>query len=345
MIPLGIEEIHFGTPWAFVFVVLALLAPAVRLSMKEWFASHRQDADFVSKEMREVLLDEETRSAQYQTSAGVCFWLCTLLLAIGLTRPQWGVLEETIHQKGLDVVIAVDLSQSMEATDLSPNRIENARRELAFLAEELKGNRVGLVGFAGSAFLFCPLTLDTDAVELFLGEMTTDAIPVPGTALGDAIRLALETFEISGSDDKGGSRVILVLTDGEDHESKPLEAAKAAAEKGVVIDAVGLGTAQGAIVPSRYGGVLKDERGETVVSKLEGQVLEAIAKETGGHFMRMDGQHGGLDTYLKELRKRETRSFGDTKEIRRHERFPFFLGLAAVFFLLALIFCELDKRR
>lgn len=344
MIPLGLEEIHFGTPWAVLFVVLTLVAPALSASLREWAHSRRPDAEFVSPEMRQVLLDEETRSARYQRAASICFWLCALLLAVALMRPQWGVLEETVHQKGLDIVIAVDLSQSMEATDLTPTRIENARRELAFLAEELQGNRIGLIGFAGSAFLFCPLTLDTDAVELFLGEMTTKAIPVPGTALGDAINLGLETFEMSGSEGQG-SRVLLILTDGEDHQSKPLEAAEKAAEKGVIIDTVGLGTEEGALVPSQFGGLLKDETGEPVLSKMEGQVLKGLAETTGGHFMRMDGRHGGLETYLRQLRKRETRSFGDTKEIKRHERFPFFLTLAAVFFMLALVLLELDKRR
>lgn len=344
MIPLGLDEIHFGTPWAAGFVLLALLLPVFALLLREWSETHRPEAEFVSPEMRRALLDAEPKSARYQKSANLCFWLCALLLAVGLTRPQWGVLEETIHQKGLDIVIAVDLSQSMEASDLSPTRIENARRELAFLAEELKGNRIGLIGFAGSAFLFCPLTLDTDAVELFLSEMTTQAIPVPGTALGDAIRLGLQTFELSG-EDSGGSKVLLILTDGEDHESQPLEAATEAAEKGVVIDTVGLGTIDGAIVPSQYGGVLKDERGQPVVSKLAGDTLQQLSEKTGGHFMRIDGTGGGLDKYLKELQKRETRSFGDTREIRRHERFPYFLAVAALFFLLALTFQELDKRR
>lgn len=344
MIPLGLDEIHFGTPWAAGFVLLALLLPVFSLLLREWKQTHRPEAEFVSPEMRKALLDDEIRSARYQKTASFCFWLCALLLSVALTRPQWGVLEETIHQRGLDVVIAVDLSQSMEASDLNPTRIENARRELAFLAEELQGNRIGLVGFAGSAFLFCPLTLDTDAVEMFLSEMTTRAIPVPGTALGDAIRLGLETFEMSG-ESGDGSKVLLILTDGEDHQSRPLEAAEEAAQKGVVIDTVGIGTAEGAIVPSQYGGVLKDQRGEPVVSKLAGDTLKQLSEKTGGHFMRLDGTGGGLGQYLKELQKRETRSFGDTREIRRHERFPYFLAAAALFFLLALVFQELDKRR
>lgn len=345
MIPLSWDEIVFAQPWAFILVGLVLATPALfRLAL---LALHRADSggSFLSEEMHRRLLDDGVQRARFQPWANAFVWLSALFLALALTRPQWGLLEETVEQKGLDIVIAIDLSSSMRATDISPSRIENARRELAFLVEELRGNRIGLVGFAGSAFLFCPLTLDTDAVDLFLDEMTIEAVPVPGTALGEAVRVARQTFEL-GESSGGGSKVLLLLTDGEDHESQPVEQAKQAAEDGIIIDTIGIGTPDGAIVPDQSGGgVVRDESGQAVVSKLDGSTLKEMAELTGGMFLRFDSSTEGLDNYLARLKQRETRNFGSKTEVQRQERFELFLGLAAGLFLLALILEEVEKRR
>lgn len=345
MIPLSWDEIVFAQPWAFALVVLVLLGPI--LFHFALSALHRSDSggQFVSHRMHDLLLDDGEEKARVQPWANACIWFAALSLAIALTRPQWGIVEETVEQKGLDIVIAVDLSSSMRATDISPSRIENARRELAFLVEELKGNRIGLVGFAGSAFLFCPLTLDTDAVDLFLDEMTIEAVPVPGTALGDAVRVARQTFEL-GETKGNGSKIVLLLTDGEDHESQPLEQAKLAAAEGIVIDTIGIGTPDGAVVPDPSGsGVLTDERGEPVHSKLDGSTLKQMAELSGGMFLRFDSSSEGLDNYLARLKQRETRNFGSKTEVSRQERFELFVSLSALLFLIALILEEVDKRR
>jgi Ca-activated chloride channel family protein len=343
MMPLSWDEIYFAQPWAFGLVVLVILLPVLFTVLHQ--ATHRHpDGEFVSAQMHDWLLQDGSKKTRLQPWATLLMWLCALCVALALTRPQWGLLEQTIQQEGLDIVIAIDLSSSMRANDLRPSRIENARRELAFLVEELSGNRIGLVGFAGSAFLFCPLTLDTDAVEMFLGEMTIEAVPVPGTSLGEAVRVAMETFKLS-EDDKGGSKVILLLTDGEDHESRPVELAKQAKEAGIVIDTIGIGTPEGAIVPDAYGGVVKDDTGQPVESKLDGATLKEMAEITGGMFLRIDSDSDGLNSYLSRLRKRQKRSFGSKTEVLRQERFPLFLGLATFLFLLALIVEEVDKRR
>lgn len=345
MLPLSLNDIHFAQPWAFAVVLLVLLSPLLALGASSWIRKQSRETDFVSSEMRELLYEKDAGRAAFTRAVSVLFWLTALFLAIALTRPQWGLLEETVERRGLDIVIAIDLSTSMRAQDVKPSRIENAREELAFLVDELKGNRIGLVGFAGSAFLFCPLTLDTDAVELFLDEMTIEAVPVPGTSLGDAIRTALKTFKLGG-DSSEGSKVLLLLTDGEDHESQPVEAAKEAAKAGVIIDTVGLGTLAGGEIPDPVSGqAVRDESGQSVLSKLDGTVLEEVARVTGGQFMRLDASKDGLTSYLTMLKKRQTRSLGETTDVRRHERFPYFAGLAAVMFLLALILEERDKRR
>ena len=347
MLPLSWSEVHFAQSWAFAMVALAVAAPAVSALLRGWVDRRRnKDAEFVSPEMREGLLDHDVQQVSFARTVSGLYWLCALFLALALTRPQWGVIEETIHQRGLDIVIAIDLSSSMRAQDVKPSRIDNARQELSFLVEELKGNRIGLVGFAGSAFLFCPLTMDTDAVELFLDEMTIEAVPVPGTALGSAIRTALTSFKMGDDKEQGGSKVLLLLTDGEDHESQPIEAAKEAAKAGVIIDTIGLGTPEGGLIPDpQTGDVIKDESGNSVLSKLDGSVLEEISKTTGGTFMRMENSKNGLTSYLNTLRKRETRSLGETVDVRRHERFPYFVAVSALAFLLALCLEEWEKRR
>ncbi len=342
--PLSWDEVYFAQPWAFWLVGLVVLLPVLFRLASEAVHKGQSEASFVSPKMHELLLDDGTHIARFQPWANLLLWGTALLIALALTRPQWGLLEQTVQQAGLDIVIAVDLSSSMRATDLSPSRIENARRELAFLVDELRGNRIGLVGFAGSAFLFCPLTLDTDAVEIFLDEMTIEAVPVPGTALGDAVKVAIQTFKM-GDQDQAGTKIILLLTDGEDHESKPLEFAKQAAEEGIVIDTIGIGTPDGAVIPNPYGGLVKDQSGEPVLSKLDGSTLQEMSNLTGGMFLRIDSSSNGLDSYLAQLRKRETRNFGSKTEVLRQERFPLFLGLAAILFILALVFEEIDKRR
>ncbi len=344
MIPLSFDDIHFAQPWAFVFVLVTILSPLFQNLLKALSKPSAQDVEFVSHEMRDVLYDEVHQVRDNSRSIDLLFWLCAVALSLALTRPQWGVIEQTVQQKGLDIVIAIDLSSSMRADDIKPSRIENARRELAFLVEELHGNRIGLVGFAGSAFLFCPLTLDTDAVELFLGEMKIEAVPVPGTALGDAIRTGLETFKLGG-DVQSGSKVLLLLTDGEDHQSSPIQAAKEAETEGVIIDTIGLGTAAGSLIPDETGGTIRDQQGNPVLSKLDGTVLKEISETTGGVFLRLDESDNGLSSYLKTLKNREKRNFGETTDVRRHERFPYFLVLAAICFLSGLLLAERDKRQ
>lgn len=346
MLPLSWNEVHFAQPWAFAVVALIALAPALAAILRSWF--HRRtavDAEFVSPEMRQTLLDHEPGQVTFVRTVGGLYWLCALFLGLALTRPQWGVIEETVQRRGLDVVIAIDVSSSMRAEDVKPSRIQNAQQELAFLVEELKGNRVGLVGFAGAAFPFCPLTLDTDAVEMFLDELTIEAVPVPGTAIGEAIRTGIATFEM-GDKTEGGSKVLLLLTDGEDHESQPLEAAEAAKKAGVIIDTIGLGTAEGGLIPDpQTGDVVRDQSGNSVLSKLDGGVLKQVSEITGGTFMRLDESKDGLTSYLATLKKRETRSLGETVDVRRHERFPYFLVISAAAFLLALTLEEWEKRR
>ena len=182
------------------------------------------------------------------------FKFLLLLAAVGLLltsflRPRWGFHWEEIKRKGVDLLVAIDVSESMLAEDIQPNRLERAKREITDLVGMLQGDRVGLVAFAGAAFLECPLTLDYGAFRIFLDYLDTELIPVPGTAIGEAIQTAIRSF----STERRASKALILITDGEDHPGKAEKAAEAAKEKGIRIFTIGIGSEHGAPIPLRGG--------------------------------------------------------------------------------------------
>lgn len=209
-----------------------------------------------------------------------------LLLCLALAGPQYGVKMVEVRRQGVDVIIALDVSRSMLAEDVKPNRLQRAQQELAALIDKLGGDRVGVIAFAGSAQVACPLTTDYAAAKMFLNYLTPETVALPGTALGRAIRLALETFPQGGE----GFRVLVLLTDGEDHRSEPLEAARQAKAAGVRIISIGFGTPEGEPIPERdaTGRIkkyVKTRTGQTVVSRLDEKSLKEITTLTGGAYL------------------------------------------------------------
>ena len=168
---------------------------------------------------------------------------------IALTQPQWGFHWEEIKRVGVDIIIAIDVSESMLAQDVKPSRLERAKREVYDLIELLEGDRIGLIAFAGTSFVQCPLTLDYGACKMFLDYIDTDLIPVQGTELGDAIRTAIKAF----SKRERKSKALILITDGEDHQGNPLEAAKEAEKEGIKIFTIGVGQEGGAPIPAKDG--------------------------------------------------------------------------------------------
>ncbi len=263
---------------------------------------------------------------------GLLYILSVSCAVIALAGPRWGSHYEEVRHKGVDIVVAVDTSASMLAQDISPNRLERAKREVVDLIRVLKGDRLGLTAFSGAAFIECPLTLDYAAVEMFLGQLNTDLIPVKGTDLGAAIDTSCRAFNFSTSTDK----VIILITDGEDNEGRGIEAAGAAASKGVKIYVYGMGSGQGAPVPAPGGGFMKDPSGNMVMTRLDEKGLGAIAKLTGGRYVR--SVTGDLDLDLLYFAGIKTstvaRELGMRKVQVYEERFQFFA--VGAFFLLLL---------
>ena len=208
-----------------------------------------------------------------------------LFVVLALARPQFGSRLETVQRRGQDVVVALDLSLSMLAEDIQPNRLAKAKFAVSRFIDLLGGDRIGLVGFAGEAFIQCPLTLDYGAAKLFLRAMGPDIMPVPGTSLSKAITKSLQLLEASQTKNK----ILVLLTDGEDHEEGIDAAAAQAADRGVVIYAIGIGSLEGTPIPEldsngRSRGFKKDEQGNIVMTRLNDSNLRILAEETQGRF-------------------------------------------------------------
>jgi Ca-activated chloride channel family protein len=262
---------------------------------------------------------------------------------LALARPQWGMRIETVRRQGVDIITALDTSYSMNAEDVAPNRMEKAKSEIRGLIDRLKGDRVGLVAFAGSAVVQCPLTLDYGAVTLFLDAASTEMIPDPGTSLAAAIETATAAFIAQEKKYK----VLVIFTDGEDLEGQIPSAVEKAANAGVVIYTVGIGSPQGRPIPIRdpKGDVVeyrKDEKGQIVVSRLDERSLAEIAAKTGGKYFRASTSEGELDEIYDEIARMDKKNLESTLLQNLEEQFQYPLGTAV---LCLLIGSALSDRR
>jgi len=256
-----------------------------------------------------------------------------LFLIFTLIQPKWGYHWEEVERMGIDIIVAVDTSRSMLADDIKPNRLEAAKREIKDLIDILDGDRVGLVAFAGTAFLQCPLTLDYGAFSIFLDGIDTDLIPVGGTSFGEAIKESMSAF----SDKLKKHKAIVLITDGEDHQGNAIEMAKAAKEKGIIIYTVGVGKKEGAYIKMRddKGGeaLLKDKEGKVVKSYLDEVLLNKIALETGGAYSPAYGIQWGLaNIYTNFIAKMEEKQLGGRKIKLYEDRYqiPLFIALILI---------------
>jgi Ca-activated chloride channel homolog len=256
------------------------------------------------------------------------------LLAVTLAGPKWGFHWEKVERRGVDLVVALDTSRSMLAEDVKPSRIERAKLAVEDLLKQLHGDRVGLVAFAGSAFVQCPLTLDYEAFAESLRAVTVGIIPRGGTSLAAAITSGIRAFE----GHQGKHEALILITDGEDHDGRVEEAAKQAAALGIKIYTVGIGTTGGDLIPITVNGqqtFLKNRQGEVVKSHMDAALLEKIAALTGGAYVHAEGAGFGLGkVYTDYIDNMEKRDLSTT--IQRHFEQRFQWPLLAVLALLVL---------
>ena len=270
----------------------------------------------------------------------VLFSIGFFFFVIGLSRPQIGARLKEQEIKGAEIIIAIDVSNSMLAEDYSPNRLERAKLAVSRLVDKLRDDRIGLVIFAGTSFVQLPVTTDYVSAKMFLNSIDTGSIPIQGTALGDAITTCIRSF--SAQSDK--SRAIILITDGENHEDDPVAAAKQAAEMGIKVFTIGVGSPEGKPIPMN-GELLKDKDGEIVVSRLDEAVLQEIAAEGNGAYVRAGNSEFGLNPIIDDLRKLEDEKYSSVVFEAYDEQFMYFFAIALVFFVLEMLVGDRRSKR
>lgn len=247
------------------------------------------------------------------------------LLIIALARPQYGTKEQTIKREGIEVMIALDISNSMLAEDVSPNRLERAKQMLSKMVDQMVDDKLGLVVFAGDAFTQLPITCDYVSAKMFLQSITPELIPAQGTAIGTAIHTCMRSF---GSEQSESSRVIVLITDGENHEDDAKSAAKEAQEKGINVFVVGIGKPEGSPIPDGRGAFKKDKDGQVVVSRLNEEMCKEIAAAGNGMYVRVDNTNTASKAIQKELDKLATAEIETKVYTDYNEQFQSFVLLA-----------------
>lgn len=312
--------------WRQPLALAALALVPLLLAFLLWARRRRQHAlaEFAAASLLPALvpdLDPQRRRLR----AGMLIGAVALLVA-AIGGPMWGFRWEEVHREGIDLLVAIDTSRSMLATDVKPTRMARAKLAVRDLVGELHGDRIGLLAFAGRAFLQCPLTLDYGSLAQSLDAIDVGIIPKGGTALAEAIDTALAAFEGR----EGKHQAIILITDGEDHEGKVTDAAARASERGVKIFTVGLGTTEGELIPNESGGFVKDRSGQVVKSRLDEETLKRIAVDTGGVYLHATGASLALgDLYRDYIGTMEKREVASTLERRYDQRYqvPLALGL------------------
>lgn len=264
---------------------------------------------------------------------------------VALADPQFGSKVEIVKKKGAEIIIALDVSNSMLAEDIQPNRLERAKQAISKLIDKLENDRFGLIIFAGDSYIQVPLTTDYAASKMFLSSINTGIVTKQGTAIGSAIDLAMNSFTPETEMDKA----LIVITDGENHEDDAIAAAKLAKEKGITIHTIGMGSPEGAPIPIRegYGQTmfLKDRDGNVVISKLDQVVLQQIASETEGIFIRANNSDIGLNKLLEQINKMQKQEV-ETKIYTEFEhRYQYLLGIAILLLIIELLIAERKSKR
>jgi len=318
---------HLQLLWALALVPLMIL---VYLLVKRWqrkalkaFGDH--------KTVRQIIPEVSFSRPKIK------FWIFLLAftsLILAAANPQIGTKTEESKRSGSDLIVLLDVSNSMLAGDLSPSRLENAKRAISQMIDNLHNDRIGIIIFAGEAYVQLPITTDYSAAKLFLNNITTDIVPTQGTAIGAAIEMGMKSFDLVN----GTSKAMVIMTDGENHEDDAVSAAKSANSKDVTIHVIGLGSPEGAPMPIYQNGnpvgFRKDEKGETILSKLNEEMCKEIAAAGNGAYVRATNANSGLNIVLDQVNKMQKKTY-DSRMFKNYEdRFQFFVGITLVLLLL-----------
>lgn len=271
----------------------------------------------------------------------VLYLVAIAALITGLANPQIGAKMEEVKREGVDLIVAIDLSNSMLSEDLQPSRLHRAKQSISRLIDRLEGDRIGLIVFAGDAYVQLPITTDYSAAKLFLSTISTNIVPTQGTAIGKALALSLESFDMEAPQNKA----IIVITDGENHEDDAIKMAKEAQSKGVFVYTIGMGTIEGGPIPiksrsDRIKGYRKDKQGKQIITKLNEVMLQNIAQAGNGSYIRANSTETGLNALFEEINKMEKEEISSKVFTDYKDRFQLFIGLALFILILDLFILE-----
>ena len=321
--------IRFEHPLALYFL---LLVPALALIF--WMNRRWKESAILAYSSAPLLKNIIPRySKKKSLTKFILYSISYALLILAISNPQMGTKLEEVKREGVDIVIALDVSNSMRAEDFKPNRLNHAKRAIEKLVENLRSDRLGIVVFAGEAYIQLPITSDYSAAKLYTSTIGTDIVPTQGTALGAAIETGMDAL----SHDEGKNRAIIIISDGENHEDEPLAKAKEAYERGITVHTIGMGSPQGAPIPvyrnGKQIGFKQDKEGSTVVSRLNEEMLQGIAEAGNGVYVRATNSNPGLGIIFEEINKMEKKEYEAKQYTDFEDRFQPFIGLALIILL------------
>ena len=266
------------------------------------------------------------------------------LLVIASARPQYGARLEEVKKEGVEVIIALDVSNSMLAADIRPSRLERSKQAVERMVEVLENDRIGLIVFAGDAYIQLPVTADYASAKMFLSSIGPEIVPKQGTAIGASINLAARSF----SPQNAGSRALIIITDGENHEDDPVAAAREAMKSDIVVYTVGIGSPEGGPIPLNVGGrteFLRDSDGNTVITRLDEAVLQEIASVTGGKYIRATNAGLGLNEIYTDIGRMSKSDTGGKVFTEYNDQFQYFAGGALMLLLMEILIMDRKNRR
>lgn len=327
---------RFGNPeYLYLLIVLPfLIAGFIYMNIKK-----KKDVQKIGKlPMIKRLMPELSLKRSY-----LKFWLTFVVIVLGIvvaSRPQFGTKVEKVDRKGIELVIAIDVSKSMLARDIKPDRLSKAKQILTRIIDERRNDKVAIVVFAGEAYVQLPMTADNQSAKLFLESIDTNLVPVQGTMIGSAINIGINSF----TSDKDIDKAMIIITDGENHEGNAVEMATKAAEHGIQVNVVGIGSIEGVPIPvSEYSNdTKKDTEGKVVISKLNEQMCNEIAAAGQGLYVRADNSNNALKSLQAELEKLQKKNYEGVAYSEYDEKYQIFAW--AMLILLLIEVCVFDKK-
>ncbi len=328
--------LYFASPQYLWFLILVPLFPLVYGLLRA--LRRRRVRKFGDEALVKQLMPSWSRSKGWIRV--ILYSLAFFCFIVGIARPQMGAKLKEHETKGAEIMICLDVSNSMLAEDYSPSRLDRAKLAISRVVDKLQGDRIGLIIFAGTSFVQLPITTDYISAKMFLNSINTESVPVQGTAIGEAILTAAKSF--SAQSEK--SRAIIIITDGENHEDDAVDAARQAAELGIKIYTIGVGSVQGQPIPIN-GELLKDSEGNIVVTRLDESTLKKIAAEGGGAYVHAGNEEFGLGPIVDDIKKMEEEKYNSIVFEEFEEQYMYFFGAALLLFVIEMLIGERRHKR